>query len=295
LNGLSQKEIMALVKLLDDPDEQVYQQISEQLMNQGYDVIPQLEKAWEQSFDEKIQSRLENLIQEIQLSSARQNLVKWAAGEGNNLFEGAFLVAKHQYPELSFEYYNNKMEEIKKDIWLELNDNLTALEKVRIINHIFFKIYGFASNAANFYAPQNNYINHVLETKKGNPITLSILYSSLAQRLNLPIYGVNLPKNFIVAYKNEYTRREEPQNQVLFYINPFNKGAILGKKEIDYFIKQQSLKPRKAYYLPCSNTEIIQRLLNNLIYAYDRLGYPDKIRELNQLYQILMNNTGAGE
>jgi len=295
LNGLSQKEIMALVKLLDDPDEQVYQQISEQLMNQGYDVIPQLEKAWEQSFDEKIQSRLENLIQDIQTSSARQNLVNWAAGGGNNLFEGAFLVAKHQYPELSFEYYNNKMEEIKKDIWLELNDNLTALEKVRIINHIFFKIYGFASNAANFYAPQNNYINHVLETKKGNPITLSILYSSLAQRLNLPIYGVNLPKNFIVAYKNEYTRREEPQNQVLFYINPFNKGAILGKKEIDYFIKQQSLKPRKEYYLPCSNTEIIQRLLNNLIYAYDRLGYPDKIRELNQLYQILMNNTGAGE
>ena len=295
MNGLSQKEIMALVKLLDDPDEQVYQQISEQLMNQGYDVIPQLEKAWEQSFDEKIQSRLENLIQDIQTSSARQNLVNWAAGGGNNLFEGAFLVAKHQYPELSFEYYNNKMEEIKKDIWLELNDNLTALEKVRIINHIFFKIYGFASNAANFYAPQNNYINHVLETKKGNPITLSILYSSLAQRLNLPIYGVNLPKNFIVAYKNEYTRREEPQNQVLFYINPFNKGAILGKKEIDYFIKQQSLKPRKEYYLPCSNTEIIQRLLNNLIYAYDRLGYPDKIRELNQLYQILMNNTGAGE
>ena len=288
---LSEKEIQALVKLLDDPDEQVYQQVSEQLKNQGYEVIPKLERAWEQSFNENIQSRLEGLIQEIQLDSASSNLGRWVREGSEDLFEGAFLVAKHQYPELSSEYYRKKLEEIRKDIWLELNENLTALEKVRIINHVFFKIYGFSSNAANFYAPQNNYINHVLETKKGNPITLSILYSSLARMLDIPIYGVNLPKNFIVAYKNEYTNKEEPQNQILFYINPFNKGAILGKKEIDYFIKQQGLKPSRSYYLPCSNIETIQRLINNLIYAYDRLGYPDKIKELNQLYRILMDNS----
>jgi len=291
LGALSEQEIKALVKLLDDPDDQIYQQVSDQLKSQGYDVIPTLEQAWERSFNEKIQTRLESLIQEIQFNSATTILGKWVREGGQNLFEGAFLVAKHQYPELSFDYYNQKLEEIKRDVWLELNENLTALEKVRIINHVFFKIYGFSSNAANFYAPQNNYINHVLETKKGNPITLSILYSSLAQKLDIPIYGVNLPKNFIVAYKNAFTRKEDPQNQVLFYINPFNKGAILGKKEIDYFIKQQALKPRKEYYLPCSHIEIIQRLINNLIYSYDRLGYPDKIKELNQLYRILIDNT----
>lgn len=295
MGALSEKEIEALVKLLDDPDDQIFQQVSEQLKNQGYEVIPQLEKAWEQSFNEKIQTRLEGLIQEIQLNSATTNLGRWSQQGGVNLFEGAFLVAKHQYPELSFDYYNKKLEEVKKDVWLELNKNLTALEKVRIINHVFFKIYGFSSNAANFYAPQNNYINHVLETKKGNPITLSILYSSLAQKLDIPVYGVNLPKNFIVAYKNEFTQKEDPQNQVLFYINPFNKGAILGKKEIDYFIKQQALKPRKEYYLPCSNIEIIQRLINNLIYSYDRLGYPDKIKELNQLYRILIDSSQSGK
>ena len=250
---MTDKEIMALVKLLDDPDEDIFQQVSEKLISQGYDVIPKLEKAWEQSFNDKMQGRLENLIQEIQLNSAKRNLGRWAREGANNLFEGAFLVAKHQYPELSFDYYNKKLEEIKRDVWLELNENLTALEKVRIINHIFYKIYGFSSNAANFYAPQNNYINHVLETRKGNPITLSIIYSSLAQRLGIPIYGVNLPKNFIVAYKNEYTNREEPQNQVLFYINPFNKGAILGKKEIDYCNLSDSLPNYSLHNLPKTN------------------------------------------
>lgn len=290
MNKLSSDEIQALVKLLDDPDEEIFNQVSGKLLDQGYEVIPQLEQAWEQSFNEKIQTRLENLIQEIQLNSAKINIKEWTKNGGKDLFEGAFLIAKHQYPELSFNYYYNKLEQIRKDIWLEINENLTALEKVRIINHIFFKIYEFSSNAANFYAPQNNYINHVLETKKGNPITLSILYSSLAERLNIPIYGVNLPKNFIVAYKNEYTNSEDPQNQVLFYINPFNKGAILGKKEIDYFIKQQQIKPRKEYYIPCSNIDIIERLINNLIHAYDRLGYPDKIEELNQLHEIIEQN-----
>lgn len=291
MNKLTTDEITALVKLLDDPNEEIYNQVSERLINQGYEVIPRLEKAWEQSFDEKIQTRLETLIQEIQLTSAKNSLREWTTDGGKDLFEGAFLVAKHQYPELNFEHYHKKLEAIKKDIWLEINENLTALEKVRVINHIFFKIYGFSSNTANFYAPQNNYINHVIETKKGNPISLAVIYSSLAEKLNIPIYGVNLPKNFIVAYKNEYTKSEDPYNQVLFYINPFNKGAVLGKTEIDYFVKQQNLKPKKEYYLPCSNIETILRLINNLIDSYDKLGYPDKIEELNQLYKILQENS----
>jgi regulator of sirC expression with transglutaminase-like and TPR domain len=288
VSNLKKTEIEALLKLLDDPDEGVYNTAFEKLIDQGYDVIPELEKAWEQSFDEKIQQRLENLIQEIQINSTQRSLKKWADSGGNDLFKGAFFVAKHQYTELSYDFYQKKLEEIKRDIWLEINENLTALEKVRIINHVLFKIYGFSGNTTNFYAPQNNYINHVLENKRGNPITLAVIYSVIAQKLNLPIYGVNLPKNFIVAYENPYADKDSDINQkVLFYINPFNKGAILGRKEIDYFIKQQDLKPQQHFYLPCSNIEIIQRLINNLIYSYEKLGYPDKTKELSKLYRSL--------
>ena len=287
-NSLNKTEIEALLKLLDDPDEQIYHTAFERLLNQGHEVIPELERAWEQSFEERLQQRLENLIQEIQVNSTHISLRNWAQNGGEDLFKGAFYVAKHQYAELKYEYYQKKLEEIKRDIWLEINENLTALEKVRIINHVFFKIHGFNGNTANFYAPQNNYINHVLESKKGNPITLAIIYSVVAQKLNLPIYGVNLPKNFIVAYKNPFASEDaNPNQQILFYINPFNKGAILGKKEINYFIKQQDLKPQRQYYLPCSNIEIIQRLINNLIFAYEKLGYPDKIEELSKLYRSL--------
>ena len=74
------------------------------------------------------------------------------------------------------------------------------MEKVRVLNHIIFDVHGFSGNTANFHAPQNSYINNVLESKKGNPLSLSVLYAVIAQRLDVNIYGVNLPEHFILAY-----------------------------------------------------------------------------------------------
>jgi hypothetical protein len=105
----------------------------------------------------------------------------------------------------------------------------------------------------------------------------------------LPIYGVNLPKNFILAYKNEYRQHdsEDEEDDILFYINPYNKGAVLGKREIDYFITQQQLKPQKTFYVPCSNRDIIIRLINNLILSYEKLGAPEKILVLKDLLTLM--------
>ncbi|KAF5277932.1 hypothetical protein FQR65_LT15898 [Abscondita terminalis] len=65
--------------------------------------------------------------------------------------------------------------------------------------------FGLSGNTANYHDPQNSYLNKVLESKKGNPITLACIYCVIAQRLDIPIYGVNLPKHFVLAYMNEET------------------------------------------------------------------------------------------
>ena len=72
------------------------------------------------------------------------------------MLEGVYLIAKYQYPDLRFEDVREKIEIVKKDVWLELNENLTALEKVKILNHIIFDIHKFSLNNANFYSPQNS-------------------------------------------------------------------------------------------------------------------------------------------
>jgi regulator of sirC expression with transglutaminase-like and TPR domain len=203
--------------------------------------------------------------------------------------EGAILIAKYQYPDLDEERIINKIEVIKRDIWLELNPNLTALEKVRVMNHIIFEIHGYSGNTANFHAPQNSYLNNVLESKKGNPLSLSILYSVIAQSLGLPVYGVNLPEHFILAYKDEFEdlELEDHPYGVLFYINTFSKGTVFGKREIDTFLKQINMQPLDMFYSPCTNVDIVRRMLRNLIAAYEKLGYPEKVQDLEQLILAL--------
>jgi len=282
------KELNSLIRLIDDPDPKVFEVVSNKLLESGTSIVPLLEKAWEEAINNPIQGRIENIIQRIQFNDTAANFRKWKESGYEDLLLGAFWIAKYQYPDLNWEDIEIGVNAIKRDVWLEINDNLTALEKVKIINHILFEIHGLTRNSSNFHSPQNYYINNVLELKKGNPITLAIIYAAVAQRLGLPIYGINLPKNFILAYQDElFIGSKDDEESILFYINPFNKGTVFGKKEITYFIQQQKLEDKKSYYVPCSNLEIIQRLIQNLIETYENLGYPNKVEDLKNLNKSL--------
>jgi regulator of sirC expression with transglutaminase-like and TPR domain len=287
---MDKTEIHALISLLDDPDEKVYNQIREKLLSLGFEVIPELESAWENSFDTVLQQRIEGIIQRIQSESLVRAFKQWALPDEQDLLTGALLVARSQYPDLNEALIRKHLDQIKQDIWLELNNNLTALEKVRVINHILFDVHNFSGNTANFHAPQNSYINNVLESKKGNQVSLSVIYAVIAQDLRIPIYGVNLPEHFVLAYVDQNVKQipgMSDADSVLFYINPFSRGSVVSKKEIEAFIRQQRLEAQPEFFAPCSNLTIIRRLLNNLMASYEKLGYPNKVDELRVLRDAL--------
>jgi regulator of sirC expression with transglutaminase-like and TPR domain len=283
--SMDNNEIRALLNLLDDPDEEVYSHVKSKLLSMGQPIIPVLENAWEMGdpFNTLIQTRIEGIIHNIQFENVASALKNWAEEGAKDLLTGTILITKYQYPDLNEEKINKKLELISKDVWLELNVNLTALEKVRILNHIIFDVHGFSGNTSNYHAPQNSYINNVIESKKGNPLSLSILYAIVAQNLGIPIYGVNLPQHFILAYMDFVHGQKLDEENVLFYINPFSRGAVFTRKEIDAFLKQLNLDPNPIFYKPCSNLDIVKRLLQNLIYSYEKLGYISKQQELQNL------------
>ena len=130
----SENEIQALIQLLDDPDSQVFQSVNQNLLSQGSEIIPILEKAWETSGDEFLQNRIENLIQKIHIESVIKELVLWKSSGATHLIDGAFLISKLQYPELRKKEIQDELDIIVKNVWLELNQNLTALEKLDIDN-----------------------------------------------------------------------------------------------------------------------------------------------------------------
>ena len=281
-------EINALVKLLDDPDEEIYQHVQDRLMNYGYGVISHLESAWEQSLDSILQERIEHLVHAIQFKNVKEDLNLWFQSGAFDLLQGALIVNRYQYPDVDEQAIIYQVEEIKREMWLGLQYEMSAIEKVKHINHIFYNQFGFSGNTKNHHDPQNSYLSQVLNSKKGNQISLAIIYATLAQKLDIPIYGVNLPQHFILGYIDE--GHPEKEQGVLFYINAFNKGAIFGKHDVDQFLRQLNLDPQPGFYSPCSNTEIIRRVIRNLISAYEKLEAKEKVEELKQLQEILTDN-----
>ncbi len=290
---MDKTKVQALISLLDDPDETIFNTVEEELLKEDVAVVDDLEKAWEISQDDVFQRRVENIIHTLQLKDVQSLMHKWIDEGGTDLLYGVFLVAKYQYPDLDFNELNDKINALRKDIWLELNNHLTSLEKVRIINHVMFDLHKYTRSSGNFFAPQNSYINEVINTKKGNPISLCIIYSVVAQRLGIPIYGVNLPKNFVLCYLDENMLQQSltgQRNKVLFYINPVNKGSVLGRSEIEYFVKQQKLVSQHSYFEPCSNIDIVKRVLLNLIFAYQNQKDEIKKKEIQLLMDLFNLN-----
>ncbi len=285
---MSLKEVIALITLLDDPDEVIYSQVKERFVTLGPPAIPHLETAWENSFDAIMQKRIEIIIHTIQFEILQKALKQWAKEEHDDLLKGILILARYQYPDLDENKIRKQLLQIKQDVWLELQEDLTALEKVKIINHILFEVHQFSGNITNYHAPQNSFINNVLESKKGNPLMLSVVYMLICKELSIPVYGINLPQHFVLAYLNDYANLIDANNHtlsnnILFYINPFSKGLMFNQKDIDQFLKQLNLEPESKYYLPCDNVQIVKRCLNNLIFSYEKLGYLEKVEELKGL------------
>lgn len=280
--------------MIDDPDEAVYTHVRSKILALGEEAIPSLENAWETNlFGILFQNRIEQLIHDIQFEVLLFNLRQWASSGATNLLDGVMLINRYQYPDFDQEAALKTLEQIQQDIWLELNTNLTAFEQVKVINHILFEVYGFSGNTKNYHSPQNSFLSVVLETKKGNPLSLSLIYSIIAQNLDLPIYGVNLPRHFILAYLDRFSLYKTDDiytSEVLFYINPFSRGSVFSRKEIDHFLEQLKLEKKPQFYQPCANTEIIVRALNNLEYSYSKLGEMEKAGEVKLMQSVLLES-----
>ncbi|MEQ8909205.1 MAG: transglutaminase-like domain-containing protein [Vicingaceae bacterium] len=278
-----------MINLLDDPDDSVYDQVCRELLELGDEAVPFLENAWETSFNAILQRRIESIIHQINFQSVLKNLKAWRDSEEKSLLEAAIIIARFQYSDLDENHIREFIAQLTQDVWIELNQDYTAMEKAGIFNKVFFEIYGFGGNKKSFHSPRNCFINNVLESRKGNPLSLSMLYIEVARRLKVPIYGIDLPEHFVLGYTRLPIQfiEEVKKEDVLFYINPFNQGTLFQHKDIDQFIKQLKIEKSEHFYLPCDHMSMICRMIMTLIVAYHKAGYEDKVDELKLMYKCL--------
>nr|MBI1229903.1 hypothetical protein [Cytophagales bacterium] len=276
--NISKKELKALVSLLDDTDKEVKEHVRDRIVSLGNQIIPFLEESWENSFNPEIQKEIEELVHELQFSLLKDRLAEWRDSSDQDLLTGLWIVNTYQYPDLSFDQLNATMHQIYFDVWTSFKNDSPPYEKIRTINSILFKDLKFAANTKNFHSPGNSMLSNVLDSKRGNPISLCAVYLLVGRKLGLPLFGVNLPNLFVLTYKSD---------NLTFYINAFNKGLIFSRQDIHNYLEHLKIDPKDEFFEPCETIVIIQRTLRNLAYAFDKIGELDKKQEIEQLIDIL--------
>ena len=288
------KEIAALVNLLDDPDLVIFDQIKTKLMDIGAECIPMLEKAsFEDNLGDLFGTRAKALIHEINFKKILFEHKNWL-NHPVRLIDGLVQIDQYFFPNITKNFIDHEIKEMIKDIEPYLHNNMNPIEKVKVINQVLFEIYKLTGDKKNYHNPENSSFGNMLKNKKGNPLTISALYIEISRQLGLPIKGVNLPNHFVVGYLKDdsisihQSITNFKRSDVIFYINPFSKGVILKHSDIDDFIKEINLTPNDYYFVPCDFCDISKRMLTNLIYSYKKsknLQIKSDLKQLLALYE----------
>jgi regulator of sirC expression with transglutaminase-like and TPR domain len=283
------KEIKALLHLIDDPDEDVYTTVSEKILSFGKEIIPNLEHLWENIHDEEAQERIEMLIHRVHYRELTADFVQWK-NNPVDLMTGALTVARYTYPDLQPQQIWQEIEKLRRNIWLELNSYLTPIETINVVNSILFNYYKQKGAEISYEHPDQFLLNKSLETKKGNAIGNGIVYLILCELLDIPVRAVNIPRQFLLGYFDDQYEllnpAGHPSEKIKFYVDALT-GQMYSHKDIEAYFKRLSVPPVPTYFRPLNNKKVIQFLLKELCKCYDNESDLYKMDELTSLANIL--------
>jgi regulator of sirC expression with transglutaminase-like and TPR domain len=290
-NRLNNKKTDALIRLLEDPDDHVHEAVTRELLRLSPRIVPLLEKIWESTYDDRFRIRIENLIQRLYFKESYKTFTRWSKMKEPDLLEGFILASKYHFPDISKDWIERRMEEIRIKVWVELNNSLTSLEKISVLNHVFFHDFGFTLDLENIYHPKNCFINQILENRKGNKISIALLYTIVARSLGLSVAYVDIPKYPLLAYTDKrIAAKIHPsgvETDVLFYINASNNGSITGRRELEFQLRRSGLELCRQYFEPDSNLTFLSRLLEVTEKSYELNGFREKTAGIHQIISVL--------
>lgn len=146
---------------------------------------------------------------------------------------------------------------------------MSSREKCRVINRVLFHEYGFRGNVENYTDPRNSFLSEVLTTRRGLPITLSIIYILVAQRCGLDLEAVGLPGHFMAGCYDDGAP---------FFIDAFAGGIFRTPDDLMNQMRKKSISPKLSYLTPTPVREVICRCCRNLVNHYSQARQPDLAR-----------------
>ena len=284
------KEIIALFHLIDDPDQDVFDSVSNRIVSYGRGIIPNLENLWENTISNEVQERIELLIHKLHYHDLTEDFNHWKSSSYQDLLTASLLVAKFQFPDLITTPVLQEVEKLRRNIWLELNSYLTPLEQVHVVTSILYNYYGLKGTEVAYQHPEEFLINKLIETKRGNAITNGILYLLLSELLDIPVKAINIPRQFVLAYIKPYYEENpeklSPLQRIEFFIDP-TSGQVFSHKDVESYFKRISVPPVNSYFKPLTHNRIIQTALEEFSKCFDDERNLYKQKELLDLARLL--------
>ena len=271
---LTERQKAALLNLLTDDDPAIYQLIRGKILGQGQDA-----KAWLRSYtlssDPVLRRRAQEIVDNLERQTADNCFLAFclSRGEDFDVEQGAWLLARTQYPNINIQAYQALLDSYAGDLRERIDFGAPPDQILTTINHYLFSELGFAGNERNYYDPENSYLNRVLDRRTGNPINLCLVYLCVARRLRLPVAGVGMPMHFICRFQTSL---------VEIYVDAFRKGRLMNKAECIKLLIHAGHDYRDGFLGPVSPRRILLRVCANLHHTYQHLDLPDEATRLQR-------------
>lgn len=284
------KEISALFNLIDDPDEEVYTAVTNRIVGFGKPIIPHLENLWETTEDNYLQERIELLIHQLHLSELTNEFKHWMDSPDPDLLTGALLTSKFYYPDLFIDHVLRDINKLKRNTWLELNNQLTPFEEINVISGMLYNFFGLKGTDIGYNEPTHFLLNKVLETKKGNQLSNGILYLVISEMLDIPVKAIRIPEQFILGYIKPALLNQPVQSEaanINFFIEPIT-GQVYTIKDVNDYLARVASKGEEQFFTPMTNREVISYLLSEFAQCFTSEKDMHKQDELKQLSSLLL-------
>jgi regulator of sirC expression with transglutaminase-like and TPR domain len=205
------------------------------------------------------------------------------------LFEAAASLAQDEYPRLDLENVLSTLEQLGRRLSERCRNLSTELRRLQETSRFFHKELGFAGNVNNYYDPDNSFVHKVLESRRGIPITLAIIYIELARTVGLDAEGVSFPGHFLIKINlhegpvvlDPFTGQSLSKEVLLERLEPYRKG---------FGLNDDSEVPIGLFLQPAKPKDILLRMLRNLREVYSQQGQPEKVKKVVE--RILTLNPG---
>jgi regulator of sirC expression with transglutaminase-like and TPR domain len=274
-------EIESLMFLLEDPDPFVQEQVQLRFMELGDRAVPLLDQIRVQTKDKEEKKRAKEVLHKLTFSTLKGDFAELLLeGIGNRaqLERAVITLARFGHPTLRESEYVKILDHFADMIRPSLRYKRSEREKMRILMKFIFEDLNFRGDNKDYHNPANGFIDQVIERRKGLPISLSLVAMFIARRLQLPVFGVNMPIHFMLAFVGE---KEEQ------LIDPYDQGAEVSYDQCYFFLKKNNVTPKPEHFKMATDIDILARCIRNLMHSYERNEEHDRVQELKSLLGLV--------